>query len=130
MLPGFIVDYAIMSPEVPLAIPKSHHVCETTTSSFLTDHWKRSITSFVMAQIVPGNRNGKIVVNAGFRYQRNQTRLGIIYWKCWRGDCPSQLTTNVFNANAVNPNIQIQNVTNHNHQVDDATVERNRLSTK
>ena len=78
-----------------------------------------------MAHIVSGNRNGKILVHAGFRYQRNKTRLGALYWKCWRGDCPSRLRTTVFNVNAVNPNIQIQNVTNHNHQVDDAVVNRN-----
>ena len=81
-----------------------------------------------MAQVVNGNRGGKILLHLGHRYRRNQTRATGIYWKCDVTDCPSKILTDVFNINAPNPAINIRNVTPHNgHASADATNERSRV---
>ena len=78
-----------------------------------------------MAQVMNGNRSGKILLHLGHRYRRNQTRATGIYWKCNITDCPSKILTDVFNINAPNPAINIRNVTPHNGYASaDATNER------
>ena len=81
-----------------------------------------------MAQVVNGNRGGKILLHLGHRYRRNQARATGIYWKCGVTDCPSKILTDVFNINAPNLAINIRNVTPHNgHASADATNERSRV---
>jgi len=81
-----------------------------------------------MAQLVNGNRGGKILVHLGHRFRRNQTRPVGLYWQCDVTGCPSKILTNVFNVYAPNPIINILRASPHNgHGTADAVNERSIL---
>ena len=82
-----------------------------------------------MAQVVIGNRGGKILIHGGYRYQRNQSRENAIYWRCWRDGCLGRLRTNVFDVNNLNAAIQVLYANNnHDHGMDTAEVDRGNLT--
>lgn len=73
------------------------------------------VTVVAMAYLQEGNRGGKILINDGYRYQRNKTKTDKIYWRCWRTTCSAFLHTSVFDIEEDDPNIQILQVGDHNH---------------
>lgn len=75
-----------------------------------------------MAYITRGNRGGQVLVNQGFRYQRNQTRKEKIYWRCWQEDCRAFLHTTL----DLTAPIEILHESVHNHaETDDFIQESN-----
>ena len=70
----------------------------------------------MMATLVEGVKTGsKVLVHNGHKYQKNKTRNEKIFWRCWRKDCRAPIQTNIFDFNAHNPAIAIQNEGQHNH---------------
>ena len=73
-----------------------------------------------MAEIVHGNREGKVLIYQDYRYQKNQVRLDKIYWRCWHKHCRMGLTINGFDIDEVNPTFRILSlIRHHNHPRDD-----------
>ena len=78
-----------------------------------------------MAQIVPGNRGGKILLHQGYRYQCNRKRALHIYWRCDVANCPAKITTNFFNVLNPNPVINVVHPPGpHNHAAPVNSIER------
>ena len=68
-----------------------------------------------MAYIQKGERGGKILINDGFRYQKNKITNDKIHWRCWRKTCNVFLQTAVFDLEENDSDIQILQVAEHNH---------------
>ena len=77
------------------------------------------------AQLLPGEKRGKVLFVAGFRYHRHKISGGLLVWSCWRRDCRTIIRTNVFAQDEANPNIQIANPNEptHNHCEDSSMTE-------
>jgi hypothetical protein len=77
------------------------------------------------ARVIVGNRGGKVLIHSGFKYQKNRQRTESIYWRCWRKECRTNLRTNIFDLNDMNPNIQILQEIEHTHEEDDDMIGKN-----
>ena len=80
------------------------------------------------ARIIRGRRslNSRLLVHDGYRYHKNVGTNNTVnmYWRCWRRDCRSRLTTLSFNINDPLANIVIQaNGDNHNHPRENRQIE-------
>jgi len=77
-----------------------------------------------MAKVIDGRRGGKVLVNDGFIYQKNQVRNDIIYWRCSSKACRAPLRTEFFDVNNPPDDIEIDNVGIHNHPAMDEAINR------
>ncbi|KAK3102567.1 hypothetical protein FSP39_012239 [Pinctada imbricata] len=80
-----------------------------------------------MAYISSGERRGKILINDGYKYQKNRIRKDKIHWRCWREDCRAPLHTNIFDVSENNPSIRILFAAYHDHEVDEEKIEASRI---
>lgn len=64
-----------------------------------------------MAYVTRGvGGRGQVLVNNGFRFQRNKCTKEKITWRCFRKDCRSYLTTRKFDIDDVNAVITVLKV--------------------
>lgn len=67
-----------------------------------------------MAKIINGRKDGKVLVENGYIFQKNRVCPGVIYWRC--GDCHSTLKTSFFDVNDPPEIIEvIYDADAHNH---------------
>jgi hypothetical protein len=63
-----------------------------------------------MAFISTGIKGGKILNVEGFRYQKNRVTKEKIWWRCWRSSCGTMLSTEIFDVDQDNPEINVLTV--------------------
>lgn len=56
-----------------------------------------------MAFLQPGLRGGTVLINDGYRYQKNRVRGDKMFWRCWRTTCRVTLQTSLFNPRDPDP---------------------------
>lgn len=78
-----------------------------------------------MAYLAQGSRGrGKVLIDEGFKYQKNKATNTSFLWKCWRKSCSAKLKSNVFELDAPQPGIVIIEKGVHNHEADDEVIQR------
>jgi len=63
-----------------------------------------------MAYVMDGMKRGKVLIFNGFRFQKNRETANNIYWRCWRKNCRTPLTTNVFDLDDEHAQINVLQV--------------------
>ena len=51
-----------------------------------------------MPYMTDGINGGRVLVNDGYRYQKNKTSNTSISWRCWKKTCRATLTSNIFDV--------------------------------
>lgn len=75
------------------------------------------------ARIIPGGRGGKVLINQGFKYQKNRVRRETVHWRCWREECRVPLKTNLFDVDDPDARIEIEgNLPQHTHAAEDEMI--------
>lgn len=62
---------------------------------------------------MPGIKRGKILINEGFRYQKNRETKEKIHWRCWKTGCRAKLNTLLFDLTEESPEITVLEVGNN-----------------
>ena len=70
-------------------------------------------------------RGGMILIEDGYRYERNQTRNDVIYWRCRIPTCRAPLKTRWFDVADPNARINLRPpVPQHNHEREEEFINR------
>ena len=79
-----------------------------------------------IGSLVPGNREGKVLVVQNFRFHRHQIRGENIHWRCWRQNCRAKVYTNLLNEEDDDQVIRVIGFheEHHTHPQDETMVSR------